>query len=286
MEEIIRKAEVLVEALPYIQIVVIKFGGSAMEEKAYAEGILTDVVFMECVGMLPVVVHGGGKAITRKMKELGVESRFLKGLRVTCERSMAIVEQVMKEEINPEIIAQLERRGARAARVDGEKVFKVTKKTGTDEETGASLDWGYVGEPVQTDVGPLRELLDREMIPVVTPLGLDADGRMHNINADSAAAAAASALRSRKLVFLTDVPGLLRDSDDQTSVMSTLRTDEVAKLIEDGVIGGGMLPKVEGGVAALDAGVGKIHMVDGRLPHSLLLEIFTDKGVGTEIVRK
>jgi acetylglutamate kinase len=291
MEEFIKKADVLIEAMPYIQqfrgeIIVVKFGGSAMEEKAHADSILADVTFMECVGMRPVLVHGGGKAISRRMKEHGLQATFVKGLRVTCERSIQIVEQVIKDEINPGIVEALTRMGARARRLDGERVLKVRRKQEVDAATGETLDWGFVGDPHEVDVDPIRAMLADGVIPVITPLGAGPDLKIHNINADAAAAAVAKALRARKLVFLTDVPGLLRNPEDEVSIMSTLRIGDVEGLVREGVIDGGMLPKVEGGVEALHAGVKKIHMVDGRMPHSLLLEIFTDRGVGTEIVRE
>lgn len=279
----------MIEALPYIQrfqgeIIVIKFGGSAMEDKSHTERVLADVTFMECVGMLPVIVHGGGKAISRSMKENGIESRFLKGLRVTCEKTIRVVEKVIKGEINPGIVAVLERMGAKARGLNGEDIFKVTRKTEVDSRTGKTLDWGFVGEPGEVDTAPIRTLLDERVVPVITPLGIGPDGNLHNINADTAAAAVARALRAGKLVFLSDVPGLLKDADDPESIMPTLKAGEVEDLIDRGVIAGGMLPKVRSGVEALHAGVRKIHMIDGRMPHSLLLEIFTDKGVGTEIV--
>ena len=289
MKEIIRKADVLIEALPYIQrfrgqIIVVKIGGSAMEDKEHVSSVLMDLTFMECVGMLPVVVHGGGKAITRKLKEQGIASKFVKGLRVTCERSIEIVEQVMNEEINPEIVVALRNLGARAEGVHGTSLFTVARKTEVDSQTGEKLDWGFVGEPVSVNAGCVTSLLERETIPVVTPLGRGPDGKVYNINADTAAAALARALRARKLAYLSDVPGLMRNPEDAETVISTLRVGEVEALIEQGVIDGGMLPKVQSGIEALRAGVGKIHMIDGRMSHSLLLEIFTDKGVGTEIV--
>ena len=289
MHEIIKKAEVLIEALPYIQefrgdIVVIKFGGSAMENAVHKESILTDIVFMECVGMLPVIVHGGGKAISRGMKEHGIESEFLNGFRVTCEESIKVVEKVIKGDVNPGIVKVLEERGGKATSLHGEEVFKVTKKEETDPSTGEKLDWGFVGEPDEADEKLVREIIASGSIPVITPLGMGPDGKVHNINADVAAAAVAKALKARKLVFLSDVPGLLRDQNDPTSAIPTLKTDDVADLIKKGVISGGMLPKVQSGLEAIQAGVKKVHMIDGRMSHSVLLEIFTDKGVGTEIV--
>lgn len=289
IDSVIKKADVLIEALPYIQefrddIIVVKFGGSAMEVTSYAEGILSDVAFMECVGMLPVIVHGGGKAISRSMKEAGITAKFVDGLRVTDEESIKVVERVFKTEVNPQIVEILERSGARAQGVEGEAIFSVTKKTRVDESSGEMQDWGFVGEPCEVNVGSLQALLKKRVIPVVTPLGIGPDGRTHNINADTAAASVAMALKARKLAFVSDVPGLLRDADDEQSVIATLKAGEVGSLIEQGVIGDGMLPKVRSGMEALEAGVRKIHIIDGRMSHSLLLEIFTDKGVGTEII--
>lgn len=290
MQKIIEKADVLIEALPYIQrfrgeTIVVKFGGSAMEEKANMESVLADVTFMECVGMRPVVVHGGGKAISRAMKKAGGEAKFVRGLRVTCEKTIEVVQRVMNTEINPELVGILARMGAQAQGVHGEDIFTVVKKIETDPQTGEELDWGYVGEPHGVDTGPVRALQAEGKVPVITPLGRGPDGKVYNVNADTAAAALAKALKARKLAFLSDVPGLLRNAEDPESVMSTLNIAEVERLIEERVIAGGMLPKVQSGVEALMAGVKKIHMIDGRMPHSLLLEIFTDKGVGTEIVR-
>jgi len=289
MKTLIEKADVLVEALPYVQrfrgeAVVVKFGGSAMEDPAHVEGVLQDVAFMECVGMRLVVVHGGGKAISRGMQEHGIESTFLHGLRVTCERTIKVVEKVIKGHVNPNIVEGLRRYGAKAESLHGEQILKVKRKKHVDTDTGEVLDWGFVGEPGEVDTEPILALLAENTIPVVSPLGMGPDEKVHNVNADEVAAAVATALRARKLAFLSDVPGLLRNADDPGSLIPTLRVHEVEWLIEQGVIAGGMLPKIHGCVNALEAGVRKVHLVDGRMPHSLLLEIFTDKGVGTEIV--
>jgi len=290
MQEAVKKAEVLIEALPYIQrfrddIIVIKFGGAAMEDPEHVQGVLSDITFMECVGMLPVIVHGGGKAISRSMESEGIAARFVDGLRVTCEKTIEVVQRVMHKEINPGIVAKLRAMGARAEGIHGEDIFRVHKKTGKSKETGDTIDWGFVGEPKEVDVAILQEMIDRNVIPVITPLGRGDDDKIHNINADTAAAAVAKALRARKLAFISDVPGLLRDPANPDSLITTLKAGAVEELIEQGIIDGGMLPKVTGGVEALKAGVRKIHMIDGRMPHSLLLEIFTEKGVGTEIIR-
>ena len=289
MREATRKAAVLIEALPYIQnfrgsTVVVKFGGSAMEDPETVSRVLADVAFMECVGMRTVVVHGGGKAISRGMVERGIESRFLEGLRVTCKHSIEVVRDVLNRKVNPGLVAGLIERRARAESLIGEKIFHVHRKQGTHPETGEALDWGFVGEPGEVNIGPIEALIAQNVIPVITPLGIGPDGKPHNINADVAAAAVAKALRARKLVFLSDVPGLMRDPTDEASVIATQHISEVRDLIADGTISGGMLPKIESSIAALEAGVRKVHMIDGRMAHSLLLEIFTDNGVGTEII--
>lgn len=282
------KARVLIEALPYIQAfrgatVVVKLGGSAMEDEEHVRGVLTDVAFMECVGMRPVIVHGGGKAISRGMESHGIEPEFRHGLRVTSEQAIRIVKQVLRDEVNPRIVAVLRESGANAHGMSGENVLRVVKKTHLDEQTGETLDWGFVGDPHEVDAEPIDAMLRRDEIPVITPLGRGPNGHTHNVNADSAAAAVAKAVRARKLVFLTDVPGLLAAPDRPDSVISTLRVEEVEQLVQEGVITGGMLPKVRGGTEALRAGVRQVHMVDGKMAHSLLLEIFTRKGVGTQI---
>ncbi len=289
MQSLIAKADVLIEALPYIQrfqnaIVVVKFGGSAMEDQRQIDNIMLDVAFMTCVGMRPVVIHGGGKAISRAMQKSGLKPEFVKGLRVTDEATMGVVERVLRDEVNANLVATLTRMGAPARRVDGPSVFHVAGRTGRDEETGAELNWGYVGEVKEVDAAPVRDCLMARGIPVLTPIGRGVDGHLYNLNADDAAAAVAKALGAWKLAYLSDVPGLLRNRADESSLMSTLHIREVEELIRQGVVEGGMLPKIRSCVEALEAGVKKIHIIDGRLSHSLLLEIFTDKGVGTEII--
>ena len=289
MKQLIAKADVLIEALPYIQrfrdaIIVVKFGGSAMEKQANHDGILLDITFLECAGMLPVIVHGGGKAISRAMGEAGLTATFVQGLRVTDTAAIAVVERVIRGQVNAGIVRKLTEQGARARHIDGTSIFKVIKRTGTDPATGHRIDWGFVGEITDVDTAPIKSCLEDHAIPVITPLGRGADGRTYNLNADDAAAATARALKARKLAMLSDVPGLLRDRNDAHSLIPHLRIREVEKLIAKGVIDGGMLPKIRGCVDALAAGVKKIHIIDGRMSHSLLLEIFTDKGTGTEII--
>ena len=289
MQQLIEKASVLIEALPYVQkfrneIVVVKFGGSAMEDPAQVERVLADITFMECMGMRPVVVHGGGKAISRGMAKQGIEPNFVHGLRVTCEKTIKVVESVITHEVNPRVVEGLRDQGARAHGVSGAEVFTVSRMRGKDPHTGAALDWGFVGEPDDVDVTAIHGLIQQDTIPVITPLGMGRDGQVHNVNADVAAAAVAKALKARKLVFLSDVPGLMRDPSDESSVIGSLTTADVEALIADGTIAGGMLPKVRSCMESLHAGVRKVHMIDGRMQHSLLLEIFTDEGVGTEII--
>ncbi len=290
LDALIHKADVLIEALPYIadfrgEIVVVKLGGSVMESPEALAGILTDVAFMQTVGMRAIVVHGGGKAISRALKAAGLGTTFVQGLRVTDAASIRVVEDVIKNEVNAEIVRLLEGMQVRAVPLHGETIYFANRMTGTDPATGAALDWGFVGNPVSVDTGPVRELIREGAAPVVCPLGRGEDGSLYNINADTAAAALAKALPARKLVYVSDVPGLLRDPSDPATLIETLHRDDVPALVADGTISGGMIPKIESCLAALRAGVRKVHLVDGRLSHSLLLEMFTTKGVGTQIVK-
>lgn len=289
MKQMIEKAAVLVEALPYIQkfrgdTVVVKFGGSIMESEIGYRNILKDVAFMECVGLRPVLVHGGGKAVSKKMREAQIQPNFLHGLRVTDEQSIHVVEQVLNGEVNPHLVDILKNYGGKAHGIHGEDIVRVKKNTGIDPETGEELDWGYVGKVTQVDTAPIVAFLDANIIPVITPLGRGEDGQLYNVNADEVANAVARALNARKLVFLSDVPGLMKDQEDPESLITSLQTGEVEDLIQRGIISGGMLPKITGAVEALKAGVSKVHLIDSAMPHSLLLELFTDKGVGTEII--
>lgn len=290
MQKIIEKASVLIEAMPYIQAfrgetVVIKFGGNAMEDKACHDGILTDTAFLECVGLRPIIVHGGGKAISRHMTAAGLPPVFVNGLRVTDAATMHLVAEVLNHEVNVEIVETLIARGARATGIQGPSILRAKKMFAIDKATGQPVDIGFVGKIIGVDPAPIAACLKADMIPVITPLARGTDGAVYNINADESAAAIAQAVRARKLVFLSDVPGLLRDPQNPDSVISTLKHSAVETLIRDGVIAGGMLPKIRGALDALAAGVRKVHIVDGRMPHSLLLEIFTDQGIGTEIIQ-
>lgn len=290
MQQMIEKAAVLIEALPYIQkfrgdTVVVKFGGSIMESEIGYRNILKDVAFMECVGLQPVIVHGGGKSVSKKMREAHIQPNFVQGLRVTDAKTIEVVESVLNGEVNPHLVEILQNYGGKARGIHGEDIVKVKKHVGVDPQTGEELDWGYVGKVIHVDVEPIKAFLKADIIPVITPLGRGEDGHLYNVNADDVANAVACALQARKLVFLSDVPGLLRDVNDPNSLISTLSLEEVEDLIARGIISGGMLPKIGGAVDALKAGVSKTHIIDSALPHSLLLELFTDKGVGTEIVK-
>ena len=290
MEKMIEKAAVLVEAMPYIQkfrgeTVVVKFGGSIMEDEEGVQNILRDIAFMHTVGLRPVIVHGGGKAISAKMKELDLQPEFVRGLRVTDEDAMRVVEEVLNHTVNRQLVDWLQQFGCQARSIHGDDIIRVKKHTEQDPDTGATLDWGYVGNVESVDSAPVEAYLKADLTPVMTPLGRGPDRMIYNVNADEAAAGIARALKARKLVFLSDVPGLLEDPSDPESLISTLHVDEVNSLVNEGVISGGMLPKIRGAVRALEAGVRKTHLIDSALPHSLLLELFTDDGVGTELIQ-
>lgn len=276
------------EAMPYIRqfrgkAVVIKFGGSAMENAENSKSILADIAFMECVGIRPVVVHGGGKAISRKMTEAGLQPKFVNGLRVTDKESIAVVERVLNHEVNVEIVETLIANGARAAGLHGPGMISAEKIKARDEN-GKEIDYGFVGKIIEVDTTQVMACLEADIIPVITPLGRGADGQIYNINADDSATAIAVAINAAKLVFLSDVPGVMRDPGKADSVISSLTRSEIEKLISDGIIHAGMVPKIQGALSAIAAGVKKVHIIDGHVLHSLLLEIFTDKGIGTEII--
>ncbi len=289
MQRFIEKADILVEAMPYIQdfrgsLVLVKVGGSVMESQSDLARLLSDIAFLRTVGIKVILVHGGGKAISRGMTEAGIEPNFVQGLRVTCEKTIAVVERVLKREVNANVLRQLAAHQVVARPLHGDWVLRVNRKTGRDPQTGAELDWGFVGSPCAVEASLVLEMVDAGVIPVITPLGLGAeDGKIYNVNADTAAVAIAKALKVRKLAFISDVPGLLRDVNDPTSLIATLRVGNITRLRDEGVIGGGMLPKLDSCAEAIAAGVEKVHLVDGRMAHSLLLEIFTKQGVGTEI---
>ncbi|MFY9269310.1 MAG: acetylglutamate kinase [Candidatus Manganitrophaceae bacterium] len=274
------KAQILIEALPYIRAffgktIVIKYGGAAMTETTLKNQFAEDVVLMKYVGMAPVIVHGGGPQISGMMKRLGKEPKFVKGVRVTDAETMEIVEMVLGGTINKEIVTLINRHGGKGVGLSGKDGGLIQARPIKGEEMG------QVGEVAAVDPQILKTLEGGRFIPVISPVGADAEGRSYNINADLAAAHVASSLVAEKLLILTDVPGIL---DDKGKLLLTLSRKEVQKLIKKGVISKGMLPKVEAALSAVESGVKKAHIIDGRVPHALLLEIFTDRGVGTEIV--
>jgi acetylglutamate kinase len=282
------RMEALIEALPYIQkyrgqTFVIKYGGSAMEDEAVVAGMLRDVVFLEAVGINPVLIHGGGKAITARMKEAGIAARFVNGLRVTDAASIGIVEEVLDSVINPAIVAQLNACGGRAVGIPGKRVLRASKLPPQREE-GQEVDLGFVGEVLDVRLAEVERAIESEALPVISPLAMDESGARLNINADIAAGTIAGGLRAAKMIYLSDVPGLMRDPKDVSTLISSASRAQIAELVEEGVIAGGMLPKVDSALNALQKGVRKVHFIDGRTPHALLLEVFTDAGIGTEIV--
>jgi acetylglutamate kinase len=290
MQDLIAKAATLLEALPYIQkfsgaTFVIKYGGSFMDspDSAVRHSVARDLVFLEAVEINPVVVHGGGKAITRAMERAGLKPRFVQGQRVTDAAAVRIVDEVLSREVNPEIVATINSLGGLAKGFAGPDIFRCRKANviGAD---GHPVDLGHVGEVIEVNTGPLLECIERGVTPVISPTARSVDGQIYNCNADVAAAKVAIALAAKRLVFMSDVPGLLRDPKDATTVIPHLRIEEVDALKRAGVIDQGMIPKVDSAVAAIQAGVEKVSFVDGRVPHAVLLEIFTDEGVGTEVV--
>ena len=287
--EQIGKAGVLVEALPYIQsfrgkTFLIKLGGSAMEDPALLDALVRDVVILEAVGINPVIVHGGGKAISAAMSRAGIEPKFVSGLRVTDADSVAIVEETLAKVVNPRLVEMVKSHGAKSVGVFGKDLFSAERMMGRGED-GGSVDIGFVGNITGCRTEIVEALVAYESVPVVSPLAAEADtGATLNVNADLAASALAAAMKVAKLVYISDVLGVMRDPALPESLIHSIRSGEVEGLAEDGVVHGGMLPKLRSAVEAISAGVSKVHLVDGRIAHSLLLEIFTETGVGTEIV--
>ncbi len=289
--EQIAKAAILLEALPYMQqfrgqTFVIKVGGSAMDDWSLIEGLLRDVVFLEGIGINPVLVHGGGKAISKAMTDAGLQASWVNGLRVTDDSTIDIVERTLTQDINPRLVKAINDFGGSAIGLNGKRVFLGTKKPAVvDQATGQPADLGWVGEVVDFRLDEIAAALKGEIVPVVSPIAAEqASGHALNCNADVAAAALAGRLKAAKFIYLSDVLGVMKDPRDPKTLYTHLDRQQVHDLIADGTITGGMIPKVESAIAALDAGTGKVHMIDGRLPHSLLLEIFTKQGIGTEIV--
>jgi len=290
MQDLIAKAKALLEALPYIQkfngeTFVIKYGGSFMDssDPNVRDGVARDVVFLEAVEINPVVVHGGGKAITRAMEKAGLKPNFIQGQRVTDEVTVNIVDEVLSREINPSVVATIRSLGGAAKGFSGPDIFKC-RRIAIKGPEGKPLDLGFVGEVTEVSTAPLKECIERGITPVISPTARGEDGKVYNCNADVAAAQTAIALKARRLVFMSDVPGLLENPKDTSSVISQLRLHRVDGLKQAGIIDKGMIPKVDSAVSAIKAGVEKVSFVDGRVPHAVLLEIFTDAGVGTEVV--
>ena len=292
MQNLIAKAATLLEALPYIQkfsgeTFVVKYGGSFMDspDSAVRNGVARDIVFLEAVEIDPVVVHGGGKAITRAMEKAGLKANFIQGQRITDEAAVQIVDEVLSREINPDIVAMIQSLGGQAVGFAGSEIFKCRKLWLDDKEKpGKKVDIGYVGEVVEVNTAPLKECIWSGFTPVISPTARGEDGKIYNCNADVAAAQAAIALKAKRLVFMSDVPGLMRNPKDPDTIIPHLQTSEVPGLKAAGIVDKGMIPKVDSAVAAIKSGVEKVSFVDGRIPHAVLLEIFTDEGVGTEVV--
>jgi acetylglutamate kinase len=290
MQNLISKANVLLEALPYIQrfrgqTFVVKYGGSFMDspDAAVRDGVARDIVFLEAAGINPVVVHGGGKAITRAMDTAGLKANFIQGMRVTDEAAVEVVDRVLSQMINPEVVATINSLKGRARGFAGTEIFSC-RKFWLSGPVGERLDIGFVGEVTGVNTAPLLECIARGVTPVISPTARGEDGGIYNCNADVAAAQAAIALKAKRLVFMSDVPGLMRDPRDENTLITQLHIGEVEALKSAGIVDKGMIPKVDSAVAAINSGVDKVSMVDGRMAHSVLLEIFTDRGVGTEVV--
>ncbi len=286
----IEKAGVLIEALPYLQrfrgqTFLIKFGGSAMDDPELVQGLLRDIVFLEVAGINPVVVHGGGKAISKAMTEAGLEAKFVGGLRVTDERTIDIVERVLFDVVNRDLVETINRFGGRAVGVHGRDVFIGRKNAPVKGEDGEPVDLGFVGSVHDFREEAVEAAVAREEVPVISPVAAEeGTGAALNVNADIAAASLAGRLKAAKFVYISDVLGVMRDPADASSLIPTLDRAGAERLVNERVITGGMIPKVRSAISALDAGVQKVHMIDGRIPHSLLLEIFTRSGIGTEIL--
>ena len=285
MEQVLKKAEVLIEALPYIQkfnrkIIVVKYGGSAMSNEELQKNVIKDVTLLKLVGFKPIIVHGGGKEISRWVGKVGKEAEFVNGLRVTDEETMEIAEMVLSK-VNKRLVTMVQELGVKAVGVSG----KDGGLLHVDKKYADGKDIGFVGDIKHVDPKILYDLLERDFLPIVAPIGLDDNFDTFNINADDAACAIAKAVGADKLVFLTDIAGLYKDSNDKNSFISRITASEADDLISEGFIGGGMLPKLNNCTSAIKNGVNRVHILDGRIPHCLLLEIFTNEGVGTAIIK-
>jgi len=283
-EKYLEKAAVLVEALPYIQkfnrkVIVVKYGGSAMVDENLKKSVISDVTLLKLVGFKPIIVHGGGKEISKWVGKVGKEAQFINGLRVTDEETMEIAEMVLGR-VNKSLVTMVEELGVKAVGISGKDggLLKVKKKYADGK------DIGYVGEITEVDPKILYDLMEKDFLPIICPVGLDDEFNTYNINADDAACAIARAVGANKLAFLTDIEGLYRDFEDKSSLISEIKVSEAKELIAGGTIGGGMLPKLSNCIDAIEAGVSRVHIIDGRIPHSILMEIFSDRGVGTAIL--
>ena len=284
LNKYLEKANVLIEALPYIQrfhskIIVVKYGGSAMADEELKKKVIADVVLLKLVGFKPIIVHGGGKEISRWVEKVGMKPKFVNGLRVTDTDTMELAEMVLNK-VNKELVSHVQELGVKGAGISGKDggLLKVKKRYSGGE------DIGFVGEITDVDPQILLDLMERDFVPIVCPIGMDDEYNTYNINADDAACAIAKAVGAEKLAFLTDIEGLYRDFSDKSTFISRLTATEAQELINSGMIGGGMLPKLGNCTDAIRNGVNRVHILDGRTPHSLLLEVFTNKGVGTAIV--
>uniref|UniRef100_UPI003FED8B09 acetylglutamate kinase n=1 Tax=Eshraghiella crossota TaxID=45851 RepID=UPI003FED8B09 len=280
------KAEVLIEALPYIQkfnrkIIVVKYGGSAMVDEELKKKVIEDVVLLKLVGFKPIIVHGGGKEISKWVDKVGMETHFVNGLRVTDVPTMEIAEMVLNR-VNKSLVSLVQNLGVEACGISGKdgEILKVTKKLSNGE------DIGFVGEVNEVNPKLILDLIENDFLPVICPVGTDENGNSYNVNADDAACAIAKAVKAEKLAFLTDIEGVYRDKDDPGTLISELDLEEAHELIKDGYIGGGMLPKLNNCIDAVENGVSRVHIMDGRIPHCLLLEIFTNNGIGTACLSK
>ena len=280
----LKKAEVLIEALPYIQkfnrkIIVVKYGGSAMADENLKLNVIKDVVLLKLVGFKPIIVHGGGKEISKWVSKVGMETKFVNGLRVTDSATMEVAEMVLNK-VNKELVKNVESLGVKACGISGKdgNMLKDTKKLSNGE------DIGFVGNISEVDTSIIETLLEKDFLPVICPIGVDDEYNTYNINADDAACAIAQAIKAEKLAFLTDVEGVYKDPKDKSTLISELTLDEARELITGGNIGGGMLPKLNNCIEAIENGVKRVHILDGRILHCLLLEIFTNKGIGTAIL--
>lgn len=284
MDKYLEKAEVLIEALPYIQrfnrrIIVVKYGGSAMVDETLKKQVIQDVTLLKLVGFKPIIVHGGGKEISRWVGKVGMEPHFINGLRVTDEDTMEIAEMVLNK-VNKSLVQMVQELGVKAVGISGKDGGLLT----VEKKYSDGQDIGFVGEI--TDVNPkvLYDLLEKDFLPIVCSVGLDKEFNTYNINADDAACAIAKAVNAEKLAFLTDIEGVYKDPEDKSTLISELTIDDAHALIDEGFIGGGMLPKLNNCIDAIDNGVSRVHIMDGRIPHCLLLEIFTNRGIGTAIL--